>query len=149
MALNITTTETNIAALSVSGLTIYTQATAPDTISANMVPLLMPAERFVESAISEPRSMGVAGAAVYETRYTLTYYLYDSLLYHATISGTQRAGVTSRIEALAAAIKAADTTLGPRLVTINPAVEAQELLDEAGHSFVGGIVTLTCIESLA
>ena len=111
MAFSPTTLATNIAALTIAGVTVKAISTTPDLITARDVPLLVPAPDFVTNIVGVPISMGIAGGAFYQYTYQAQYLFYLGAVGGERITATQRLACLQKIELIAAAIKAADTTL--------------------------------------
>ena len=148
MSFSPSTIASGIAGLSVSGLTIKDLDEIPLVIVQRDCPILIPDYSFVSNVTATSRGLGLGGSSVYSYEYDLNYLLYMAEVGAGRSNAEYMLSITQKVEALAAAIQAADTTLGAHRIFITGGLTATTLRDPADKlSFHGANLTIHVWES--
>jgi hypothetical protein len=142
MAFDISAVATAIAALSISGVTIKTEATLPDALFQRDCPVLYPQDEFITGLNYELQSAG-ATSPVYEITFTLNYYLAVGAVGAGRGLRDHKETIRTKASLIADAVADAHTTFGVDYIV--PKISSPEVVpDAADNQFYGCVISFAC-----
>jgi len=113
---------TGIAALSVTGVTLYAYGSAPPSIPDRVLPAMLPnPDGWLTEAKDEQQSAGNAGTSFKVATYTLHYLYFHAMAGRGRGVDEMQAAAQAKVELIFDTLRAADSTLG--VINIAPSID--------------------------
>lgn len=142
MAFDVNAVATAIAALSISGVTIKTEATLPDAVTARDCPILYPQHNFIGGLDYALQSAG-ATSPVFEITFTVNYYLAVAPVGAGRGLRDWKQTIRTKASLVADAVADAHTSFGVDYIV--PKIGATDIVpDAADNNFYGCEISFEC-----